>query len=137
MEKENLGNKILQFVDSNLERVERIQSLVEKNKDQSIEFGRIENERLKIEADAFGKIRAIDTEHTQIMANMDKHYTQQKESMQKMGEVIDKGLNSDNLDVLEMGIRGMLGTIQNKFSSDGLRKIEKKNNIDDDDIIEL
>ena len=71
------------------------------------------------------------------MANMDKHYTQQKESMQKMGEVIDKGLNSDNLDVLEMGIRGMLGTIQNKFSSDGLRKIEKKNNIDDDDIIEL
>ena len=62
---------------------------------------------------------------------------EQKESMQKMGEVIDKGLNSDNLDVLEMGIRGMLGTIQNKFSSDGLRKIEKKNNIDDDDIIEL
>ena len=61
MEKENLGNKIGQFVDSNLERVERIQSLVEKNKDQSIEFGRIENERLKIEADAFGKIRAIDT----------------------------------------------------------------------------
>ena len=42
MEKENLGNKIVQFVDSNLERVERIQSLVEKNKDQSIEFGRIE-----------------------------------------------------------------------------------------------
>ena len=36
MEKENLGNKIVQFVDSNLERVERIQSLVEKNKDQSI-----------------------------------------------------------------------------------------------------
>ncbi|RBQ27786.1 MULTISPECIES: hypothetical protein [Arcobacteraceae] len=137
MEKENLGNRIVQFVDNNLERAERIQSLVEKSKDQAIEFGRIENEKLKIEAETYTKLQEINNEHNQIMSNMDRHYNQQKESMNNMEKIIDKGLNSDNIDMLEIGIRGMLGTIQNKFSSDGLRRIEKKNNIADDDIIEL
>lgn len=137
MEKENLGNRIVQFVDNNIERAEKIQSLVEKSKDQAIEFERIQNDRLKIEADTYTKIKEIDNEHTQIMTNMNKHYEKQKDSMEKMKMVIDKGLNSDNIEVLELGIRGMLGTIQNKFSSDGLKRIEKKNNIPDDDIIDL
>lgn len=136
MEKENLGNRIVQFVDNNIERVEKIQSLVEKSKDQAIEFERIQNDRLKIEADTYTKIREIDKEHAQIMANMDKHYEGQKHSMNVSEKIIDEALRTGNIDFLEKGIVSMLGTIQNKFSSDGLKRIEKKNNIPDD-IIEL
>lgn len=123
------ANDITNTILSNKELVDSFNGMLSKASDIAGKAAKIK----EIQAETILKSKKMSIEHEQVMTNMEKHYRQQDKALDISDKVIDEGLNSGNIEMVKVGLTGMLGTIGNKFKSDKISEIESRIRVDDEE----
>ena len=94
-------------------------------------------ESRKLEANTRIELEKIHSNHLTLNNHINKEYKKQKRAMNKASDVIDHGLEKDNLDIIALGLQSLTNVANTNPMANLFNKIEGElsKNIDDDDFM--
>lgn len=134
--KDNVENKVNATVTDFKDSVQSAKALVDQAKNLGDSL--IESQRIKSKTEI--ELKRIEVAHQVINKNIDNEYKKQKQAMDKASDVVDAGLESDNIEKIRAGLEYMTITANHNPMADLKNKLDEdleQDYLDDDFIIEI